>query len=65
MKSKIISIAGAVFLLAFTLYLYTRTPEPVQSELRPIDSAFLQKDSNMMVRIKKVERRVKKLEHGE
>lgn len=64
MKSKIIPIVSAVLLLAFTLYLYTRTPEPIQPMVRPIDSAFIQKDSAMMVRIKKVERRVKKLEHG-
>lgn len=64
MANKLIPVLGALFLLAFTVYLYTRTPEPVQSEIRPIDSAFLQKDSSMMVRIKKVERRVTKLEHG-
>jgi hypothetical protein len=64
MKSKIIPIVSAVFLLAFTLYLYTRTPEPIQLDVRPIDSAFIQKDSAMMVRIKKVERRVKRLENG-
>lgn len=64
MANKIISILGAICLLAFTVYLYTRTPEPIQPVIRPIDSTFIKNDSSILIKIKKVERRVKRLENG-
>jgi hypothetical protein len=64
MANKIIAIIGAICLLAFTIYMYTRTPEPITTDIRAIDSTFMKADSKMLVRIKKVERRVKSLENG-
>jgi len=64
MANKIIAVLGAICLLAFTIYMYSRTPEPIQPEIRAIDSTFMKADSSMLVRIKRVERRVKSLENG-